>query len=158
MSVDDFIEAPSFRPDGRLDRLNHGGGAKLPKTIPGEPAKVQKQPDFIRLMALVMHQSNHGNKTKELDLKAGYLGGPYGVKGQAATGQKTSAGTGTGVAGQGLAAGSGMEASHGGAVHAGGAQPWPAAAGAVPRKRRTLLSGGGRQFEQPYGTDTVLGA
>jgi hypothetical protein len=157
MSVDGFIEMPSFRPDGRLERLNHGGGSKLPKTIPGEPKRFQNQPDLIRLMALSAYQSNHGNKTKELDLKAGYQGGPYGVKGPVSPGQKTSSGKGKVVAVQGKGPVSGTGTSDAGAVYS-ERPPAAASAGVAPKKRRTLLSGGGRSFNQPYGYDTVLGA
>ncbi|QIF01937.1 hypothetical protein [Roseimicrobium sp. ORNL1] len=146
---------PSFRPDGRLDRLNHGGGAKVPKTIPGEPKRIQNQPDFVRMMALAIHQSNTGNKTKELDFKVGYGDGPYGAKPKAAvSGQKTQSAS--------IGGGGGSGASGAATAAAGYTQAPPQAASTAGtagglKKKRTLLSGGGRSFGQPYGSDTILG-
>jgi hypothetical protein len=154
MNVDGFITTPSFRPDGRLDRLNHGGGSKVPKTIPGEPKRFQNQPDLIRLMALAAHQSKDGNKTKQLDYNAGYNGGPYGVKPKVlSSGKKTQSagGVGNGTAGSASASGAA------GAVYTQETAPAGTVAGGTLRKKRTLLSGGGRSFGQPYGSDTILG-
>jgi hypothetical protein len=158
MNVDGFITTPSFRPDGRLDRLNHGGGAKVPKTIPGEPAKVQKYPDFIRYMHLAAYQTSHG--IKKPDVEVGYNIPPGMGKAKKAGG---SGGSGAaGASGQG-------QKGHQGSVGGGGpmnsdamytqeaASPPGAVAAGTLKKKRTLLSGGGRSLGQPYGSDTILG-
>ncbi len=42
----DLIPIPSLRPDGRLDRLNFGGGQKPPKPPKERPIKFPKMPEF----------------------------------------------------------------------------------------------------------------
>ncbi|WP_147263686.1 hypothetical protein [Roseimicrobium gellanilyticum] len=135
---------PSFRPDGSLDRLNHGGGSKLPKTIPGEPTKVQKYPDFFRAVLLMAHQKAAG--VKKVDPELGYTI-PYGqgnLQGSKGAGQSPAQQAGT-TAGTGM---SGQRTAPAATSAEGGAM--------APRKKRTLLSGGGA-LSQPYGSDTILG-
>lgn len=156
MSVDGFIAMPSFRPDGRLESLNHGGGSKLPKTIPGESKRLQGQNDLVRIISLAAFQKKDGNKTKELDLKAGYLGGPYGMQPSASKTQKVQK-TQT-VSGKNSRMGSGQGASAG---YTQGNPPAEAVGGGISREtqknRRALLAGGRRSFAQPYGSETILG-
>jgi hypothetical protein len=159
MNVDGFITMPSFRPDGRLDRLNHGGGGpKLPKTIPGEPAKVQKYPNFFRAVHLAAYQKSHG--IKGLDVEVGYNIPPGMGKAKKAGG---SGGSGAAGAGGQVQKGHQGDVGGGGPVNAAamytqdaGSPPGAVAAGTL-KKKRTLLSGGGRSFGQPYGSDTILG-
>lgn len=159
MNVDGFISMPSFRPDGRLDRLNHGGGSKVPKTIPGEPAKVQKYPDFVRFLHLAAYQTSHGIKKPDVEMgynippgmgKAKKAGGFGGGGAAAGSGGQVPKGP------QGNAGGGGAQSSGMYTQEAAGAPVASAAAGTL-KKKRTLLSGGGRAFGQPYGSETILG-
>jgi hypothetical protein len=133
MNIDGFIAMPSFRPDGRLERLNFGGGS--------DREKQQRLVDFFT----EMKAREHAQKAKAAKAGPAQPQQPHQVPSR----QTQQASGGSRAAAGGAMQGQGGQASSPQAA---------SAAAAAPKKRRTLLSGGGRSLSQPYGNETILGA
>ena len=134
MNIDGFISMPSFRPDGRLERLNFGGGSDR-----------EKQQRMVDGLTGIIAQKN-AQKAKANASKGGQ--GHVQQQVQARQAQHSSGGSRA-------AAGGAMYAQGGQAASPQAASP---SAAAAPKRRRTLLSGGGKSLSQPYGNETILGA
>ena len=137
MNIDGFISMPSFRPDGRLERLNFGGGSDREKQQ--------------RMVDLFTEMKARENAQKAKAAKNGQAQQQH-QQGQARQPRHSSGGSRV-VAG--ASAGGAMYAQGGQAASPQAASP---SAAAAPKRRRTLLSGGGKSLSQPYGNETILGA
>jgi hypothetical protein len=132
MNIDGFISMPSFRPDGRLERLNFGGGSDR-----------EKQQRMVDVFTGIIAQKN-AQKAKASK------GGQAHPQQQQQQSQSQARQPEQASGGNRPAATYGQ----GGQV----SPPQALSTTAAPKKRRTLLSGTGRSFTQPYGNDTILGA